>query len=343
MKKRILHLLASNSYSGAENVVCTIINNNKDNEMYYCSPMGPIANTLKNRKIKYIPLKRLSPGEVKRVCRDNKIDIIHAHDYKASFVAGMSGFKGRIISQLHVNWEFNKRWNLYTFIYSKIMKRFSKIVVVSKEIMDDAVYVKKKQEKFEIITNVVDSKRVMIKKDEFETDKYDLIFVGRLTSVKQPEMVIEITKKLKEDYPKIRTCMIGDGELMDNCHRLIKEYGLEENIDMKGFIANPFPYIKNSKIALLPSLSEGLPMSVIECMILGVPVINSGVDGLATLFKEYPEFICETIDDYCEISKLIISGNKNLARDCQKIIKNAVDIKKYMNKINLLYEENTKK
>lgn len=338
MKKKVLHLLASNTYSGAENVVCTIIENDKENDMYYCSPFGPIANTLKNRKIKYISLKRLSPRSVKRVCRENKIDIIHAHDYKASFVAAMSGFKGRIISQLHANWGFNKNWNLYTFIYSKIMKRFSKIVVVSKEIMDDAVYVKNNQEKFEIITNVVDSKRVMMMSDEFETDRYDLIFVGRLTGVKRPEMVIEITRKLKEDYPKIRTCMIGDGELMDNCQKLIKEYGLEENIDMTGFIANPFPYIKNSKIALLPSLSEGLPMSVIECMILGVPVVNSGVGGLKNLFKDYPEFICETIDDYCEISKLIISGKKNLAKDCQKIISDAVDMKKYMNKINSLYK-----
>ena len=338
MKKRILHLLASNSYSGAENVVCTIIDNNKEYDMYYCSPIGPIANILKNRKIKYIPLKRLSPWEVKRVCRDNKIDIIHAHDYKASFVAGMSGFKGRIISQLHGNWEFNKSWNLYTFIYNKIMKNFYKIVVVSKAIMDDAIYVRKCLEKFEVITNVVDSKRVLEKQDEYDTDKYDLIFLGRLTEVKRPEMVIEITKKLKENYPEIRTCMIGDGELMDNCLDLIKEYGLDENVFMKGFVANPFPYVKNSKIALLPSLSEGLPMSVIECMILDVPVLNSGVDGMAVLFNGYPDFICKSVDEYCEIIKLIIDGKKKLSKDCKKIIRDSIDMKKYMNKINDLYK-----
>ena len=60
MKKNILHLLASNSYSGAENVVCTIIDNFNEYNMYYCSPDGPIKKTLEDRNIKFIPLKRLS-------------------------------------------------------------------------------------------------------------------------------------------------------------------------------------------------------------------------------------------------------------------------------------------
>ena len=51
----ILYLLASNSYSGAENVVCTIINNlDEKHNAYYCSPKGPIEKTLKEKNIKYI-------------------------------------------------------------------------------------------------------------------------------------------------------------------------------------------------------------------------------------------------------------------------------------------------
>ena len=55
MKKRVLHLLASNSYSGAENVVCTIIDNCSEYDMYYCSPDGPIRKSLEDRKINFIP------------------------------------------------------------------------------------------------------------------------------------------------------------------------------------------------------------------------------------------------------------------------------------------------
>lgn len=339
MKKRVLHLLASNNYSGAENVACTIIDNCDDKyDMYYCSLDGPIRKNLKDRNINFIPLKRVSPFLINKICKKYNIDIIHAHDYKASFCAAISGFKGKIISQLHVNWEFNSSWNIYTFVYSMIMRRFSKIVVVSKEIVDDAIYAKKDINRFEIITNVVDKERVLVKSREFNTKKYDLIFVGRLSDVKRPEMVIEITNRLKEKFPKIKTCIIGKGELEVKCVDMICEYGLEENVDMIGFVDNPFPYVKNSKIGLLPSLHEGLPMSVIECMILGVPVLNGGVDGLKTLFSDYPEFICNNVDEYCEMIQLILCKKKNLNKYCSKIIDDATNMDKYIKKIEKLYK-----
>ena len=49
---KVLHLLASNKYSGAENVVCQIINMfNGEVEMAYCSPIGEIENSLKDKEI----------------------------------------------------------------------------------------------------------------------------------------------------------------------------------------------------------------------------------------------------------------------------------------------------
>ena len=52
---RVLHLLASNKYSGAENVVCQIIDMFKGEvEMAYCSPNGTIANSLKDKNVTFI-------------------------------------------------------------------------------------------------------------------------------------------------------------------------------------------------------------------------------------------------------------------------------------------------
>lgn len=340
MKKKVLHLLASNSYSGAENVVCTIIDNCSDKyEMYYCSPNGPIKDILDNRGINYIPLKRLSVLEVRKIVKEHNIDIIQAHDYKASFCATLLGFKGKIISYLHCDYNLLFCSFIVGRIYAIIQKRFDKIVVVSKEILDNAYFANKILDRVEVINNVVDKNLIIDKSMEFDSTYYDLIYLGRLTEIKKPEMVIEITRKLKERYPKIRTCIIGSGNLEERCNKLIKEYNLEDNIDMLGFLDNPFPYIKNSKIALLTSSYEGLPMSVIECMILGVPVLNSGVGGLASLFRKYPDFICDTVDDYVNAIDGILSGNKNLSKYCDKIIRDVVDIKQYIKKQENLYEE----
>lgn len=340
MKKKVMHLLVSNCYSGAENVAITIIENASDKyDMYYCCPKGSIEEILKSRGIKYLPLNKFNLFEINKVIKNNDFDIIHAHDYKASFMMGLIKFDGKFISQLHCNYDFCSTWNLYTISYYLVACKFSKIIAVSREIVDNAIFLKKYKEKVVVIDNVIDRDRVINKSSEFKTKKYDLIYVGRLTKIKRPEIVIEITKKLKEKYPKIKTCIIGHGELEGYCKKLIKEYNLEKNVEMLGFCDNPFPYIKNSKVGVLPSLHEGLPMSVIECMILGVPVLNGGVDGLTTLFEKYPDFICSTVDEYCEIMDLILGGKKDLSKYCDKIIKDAIDIKNYKKKLISIYEE----
>lgn len=338
MKKKVLHLLASNRYSGAENVAITIIENASDKyDMYYCSPNGPIREVLEKRNIKFIPLRGLSIFELKKIIKDYNIDIIHAHDYKASFISVFLNKK--TISQLHLNWDFSSSWNLYTIIYRLIMNRFSKIIAVSKEIIEEAVFSKNNSDKFTVLTNVVDKSEVLKKSEEFKSTYYDLVFVGRLTKIKRPEIVIEITKILRDKYPSIRTCIIGSGELESRCRELVKEYNLENNVDILGFLENPFPYVKSSKIALMPSSHEGLGMVAIESMILGTIVLNSGAGGLKSIFANHLKYICQDIDEYVEKIEELLNVDKNTYRaDCNKMIKDYIDIKKYKKKLLSLYE-----
>ena len=95
MAEKILHILRSNKFSGAENVVCQIINifkTDKNFEMVYVSPEGPIKDTLKEKNINYIPIKKLSFLEIKRVINEYKPDVIHAHDFTASVLVAITKF-----------------------------------------------------------------------------------------------------------------------------------------------------------------------------------------------------------------------------------------------------------
>ena len=68
---KILHLLASNKYSGAENVVCQIIKMfESEVEMVYCSPVGEIENALKEKNVPYLPIASLNKKEVKKVVEE---------------------------------------------------------------------------------------------------------------------------------------------------------------------------------------------------------------------------------------------------------------------------------
>ena len=103
---RVLHLLSSSRFSGAENVVCQIINMFRDDtqmEFIYCSPDGPIRQALADRNVRYVPLTRLSPMAVKQVIREVKPDVVHAHDMKASVLAASVIGRIPLISHIHNN------------------------------------------------------------------------------------------------------------------------------------------------------------------------------------------------------------------------------------------------
>ena len=268
MKKKVLHLLASNKFSGAENVACTIIKNTNV-DAFYCCPQGTIEETLKQKEIKYIPLEKFNVQTLKKIVKQYKIDVVHAHDFQASLIASFLPKNIKVISHLHCNYKLLKIKNIISFVYSIIQKRFNKIIVVSNEILEDASFGDKIKDKTVVLTNVVDPNKVIDLSNQISTDKYDLIFVGRLTDVKQPLLFIDIVKEVKKHKPNIKTCLVGDGDLYDSCKQEIDNNNLNKNIELVGFKSNPFPYIKNSRLALLTSKFEGLPMSVIECLILG--------------------------------------------------------------------------
>lgn len=298
--KKVLHLLASNKYSGAENVVCTIIDNFKgEYDMAYCSPYGQIEEVLQSKNIKYYGMNRFNLNNLKKIIKEYNPDIIHAHDYKASVLTAFSGFKGKIISHLHINVKFAKSLNLKSFLYSMCVSKFDQIVGVSNSIFDEAIFKNKIRKKYITIYNFVDKNLILKKSNEYNFEKnYDLFFIGRLNQLKNPLMFVEIVKKIKLSYRDIKAVMIGDGELKSICIEKINKYDLNGNIDMLGFVENPFPIIKKSHIGIMPSIVEGFGLTAIEALSLDKPVLNSGVGGLSEIFKENKEFICRNVDDY---------------------------------------------
>lgn len=309
-KKRIMHLLSSNSFSGAENVACTIINNIKnDEDVVYCSPEGPIKEKLEKDNINYIPLKKLNYFQVKKAVGGYNPDILHAHDFKASLIAGLFSGKSKIISHIHKNDPNMSKLSIKSLLYKILSKRFYRIVGVSDSILHEYIFKKSIKEKYISVFNYIDKDEVLKKSKEYQIkENYDLFFFGRLSEEKNPIEFIEIVKKLNDK--RIKCVMIGDGPLNKDCKELIKIYGLQSNIDMIGFKENPFPYIKNSKIGLMPSKYEGFGLTALESLILGKPVLNSGVGGLKEIFKD-TDMICNNIDDYVRSCLLYKNCNKN--------------------------------
>lgn len=316
-KIKIIHILKSKIYSGAENVVINIIKNinNQDIDLVYVSPRGDIVDKLKKEKIKYAPIEKMSIREVRRIVKQENPDIIHAHDYTASIITALSGVKVKIISHLHNNSPWIKKYSLYSILYYLTTIRYNKILTVSNSIMREYVFGNRILDKVIMIGNPIDTYQIIKKSQESEKNiSYDILFLGRLTKPKNPIRYIEIIGQVKEKIPHIKTAIIGNGDLANECIKRIQELNLEENIEMLGFQDNPYTILKKAKILLITSEWEGYGLIATEALALGIPVIANNVGGLPDI-----------IDDTCG---KIVNSDKEFLNEIENLLKNE-DILQY--------------
>lgn len=339
---RILHLLVTDVYSGAENVAINIAKlTSKNNEVFYCSPDGPIRKFVEEAGITFIPLKKESVKEIKKIIDELKPDEIHAHDFRMSAKCAMTGKP--FISHLHNNppWLPNISFNSLVYLFAG--KRAKKIICVSDSVMNEYIFSKYIKEKAITLLNTVDIERVHKKAKEYVSPNYDVAFIGRQTIQKDPKRFVEIIDILHRKVPSIKAVMIGGGEMFDEVETLIKQKGLENNITMKGFQSNPFPILKASKLVIMPSKWEGFGLTAVESMALGCPILASPVGGLVDIIDEQCGKICNDDDAFVnEAMRLLTDEQYYSCKRAKAIIQSEKfgDMDKYREKIDNIYQLN---
>jgi glycosyltransferase involved in cell wall biosynthesis len=113
-----------------------------------------------------------------------------------------------------------------------------------------------------------------------------IIAVGRLTPQKDFPALISAFAKLRA-YRFARLLILGEGEERNNLEKLIVELGLSDDIDMPGFVDNPYPFMKNASVFVLSSRWEGLPTVLGEALYFGVPIVSTDCrSGPREILKE---------------------------------------------------------
>ena len=315
---KVLHVLASNKYSGAENVACQIIDmfkNDRDIEMAYCSPEGSISETLKDKNILYIPIKKLSLSEIKKVIKEYNPDVIHCHDLKAVVVC--SNFKNiKKIAHIHVNHPKMSKLSLRSIIAKYALKKSNHIFWVSDSCFNDFIFKKSFKSKSDVLNNIISIEDLEKKIDkDREKYEYDVVYCGRLTEQKNPMRMIDIFEKLKLKKQNVKIVVCGNGDLFDDFKNEIKNRGLEDNVQMLGFVANPFDIIFHSKIMILTSYFEGTPMTALESLALGTPIVSTNIDGMKKLITNgYNGYLYETNEEAVEIIIDLINNEQKLLK-----------------------------
>lgn len=128
------------------------------------------------------------------------------------------------------------------------------------------------------IPNSVDQELYRPENTRVQTDRKRICFVGRLAEEKGIGCLIKAMKQVSAAEPGVELFIVGDGPMRDALENLSDSLHVQELIHFIGN-SNALSYYRGSDMFVLPSLSEGLSLSLLEAMSCGLPVIASNVDG----------------------------------------------------------------
>lgn len=344
---KILQLLPSKYFSGAEKLVCHIISmsNSIDNlEMVYCCQDGPIRYALVENGINHCFVKKFTISEVKRVIKEQKPDLIHSHDMRAGFIASMSSFKIPIVSHIHNNAFDSRGFSLKSAAYFFAAIRAKYIFWVSESAYKGYIFHKFFKNKSEILNNIVDySSLVERAKLDSNTYEYDIVYVGRFVYAKNPERLISVFDKILKRIPNCKIGIAGEGQLLVEAKELAKKLNIDDKVDFLGYLENPLKLIRDSRVLIMTSRYEGMPMVALEAMAMGTPIVSTPVDGMMKLVDNGETgFLCdddeEMVNCICKIIKDKELRNSLSINSVDKL-KSICDAEKYMESIVCVYRK----
>lgn len=179
------------------------------------------------------------------------------------------------------------------------------------------------------IYNPIDFKKIEQSEVEYQILETNYILaVGRMNdTIKQFDKLIIAYSKSDLPSKGIKLLFLGEGENKNQLIQLAKELHLNEFIQFKNFVPNPFPYYKNAKFTVLSSKNEGFPNVLIESLATETPVISfdcfSGPNEIIEHKKNGLLVENQNFDAFTNAMNLL-ADDENLYSDCKTNAKESV-------------------
>lgn len=302
---KILHVLDSGGLYGAEKMLLALV---KEQIHQGLSPTilsagepgiveKPIEKEARLLDLPIVPW-RMSPGfnllgarKIIGWAKANDFQLIHSHGYKFNVLMGLwpESVRGLpLITTLHGYVKapkYTKAW-LYELLDRLILPRMRQVIVVSETMKQQIPVSIAQSEKLSVIVNglnvasITESSRQAVDvrlQSFFEAHEPMVLGVGRLSPEKGFDRLVDAFAELVKQSPSAGLLIVGEGGQRDILEQQVKTLGLERCVLMPGYIENVSPLMANSDVLCMPSLTEGLPITLLEAMSVGVPIVAASV------------------------------------------------------------------
>jgi len=112
------------------------------------------------------------------------------------------------------------------------------------------------------------------------------VFVGRLTAQKAPEFLVDAWESMPRKAFTPKLLLIGEGEKQTVLENRIKAGGMEDSVMLTGKVDNVEDYLRAADVFILPSVTEGMSVALLEAMAVGLPIVASRISGTVDVIQD---------------------------------------------------------
>jgi glycosyltransferase involved in cell wall biosynthesis len=227
--------------------------------------------------------------------REFKPDVIHTHTAKAGVLGRLAGLiampRAKRVHTFHghlLHGYFSSGKTQLVILLEKVLGLITyRFVVIGNVVKKDLVQAGIAQDsKFEVIYPGLQDldkhpKAAAQAALGLDQNKKYLVFVGRLTTIKRPERLLDLARSIKEKNPECRILIAGAGELLEPLSTQAKKEKLP--ISFLGWRKDIGMILSASDIAVLCSDNEGIPLTLIQASQAGLPIVSTDVGSVSDI------------------------------------------------------------
>lgn len=308
---RVLHLIDSAGMYGAERVVVSLLaelRNSRFPGVLGCireveGQIPPIAAEAERCGVDVTfftmgrGFSRDGLHQIAGFVDKRRIRVIHSHGYKPNIMLGVRRPRGtKVLSTVH-GWAKHTatlRGRLYEYADAVALRRLDLVVAVSQAVERDLASRGVAGRRVSVIHNGIACPGDWGATDptslraEIGLPKSAFVIgaVGRLVAVKGYEYLIDAMRDVVRMIPDSHLVIAGEGPLLDQLRGRVERHGLAQRISFAGYQSEIRRFLAMLDVFVMPSLSEGLPMALLEALCCGKAAIGTSVGGIPEVISD---------------------------------------------------------
>ena len=309
---KILHIIDSDGLHGAEIMLLNLMEEqrrmNLEPVLLSFGDSAIKENSLeeeaKKRGLAVIPFRMdrgysLRSGlAVARIARDAEATLIHSHGYKGDILVGSLPGRIRNIPMVRTQHgrtstkKLSKIW-LYEAVDSLIIRKMDAVVQVNNTVARNGHGEDRKEKRTFVVENGIpelkfDPASVYASDPavrEFCNSGFIIGTISRLSEEKGLVHLVAALRILSRHHPGVKAVILGDGPQRRSLQAMVSDAGLSGTVLLAGYRNYAYHYLPRFDVFVLPSLTEGLPIALLEAMQAEVPIVATRVGGIPAVLE----------------------------------------------------------